>query len=281
LPSRRFFLALGRAVEVEHRVHCICQRPVLVSITQEDLMRLSIRAVVAAVILVLAVACAGLWRTRARNAHHATAPPALAPSAILSPIDQYLMPDRDAEIALARSAAPEDISRGATILVLGRHGYETAIKGTNGFACLVERSWMGPLEAMNFGSKNRAPLCLNPQAVRFILPIDYKRTELALGGKSKEQIIEWTKTAYVKGELPGFEPGAMSYMMSKAAILDEQGHNLAHLMFYTPVINGVEWGADVPHSPILSFSQGPPEPFNTYLVPTGEWSDGTSAPLPK
>jgi hypothetical protein len=140
---------------------------------------------------------------------------------------------------------------------------------------------MGPLEGITFSPKNRAPLCLNPQAVRFILPIDYKRTELALAGKSKEQIIEWTKAAYAKGELPGFEPAALSYMMSKTACLDEQGHNLAHLMFYAPVIKGVEWGADVPHSPIINFSQGPPEPFNIFLVPVGKWSDGTSAPLPK
>jgi hypothetical protein len=244
-------------------------------------MHRTIRAAVATVIFVLTVAFASLWQTRAQNAHHATAQPAQAPSSILSPIDPYLMPNRDAEIALARSAAPEDISRGATILVLGRHGYETAVKGSNGFVCLVERSWMGPLDGINFGPKNRAPLCLNPQAVRFILPIDYKRTELALAGKSKDEIIEWTKAAYAKGELPGFEPGAVSYMMSKAAILDEQGHNLAHLMFYTPVINGVEWGADVPHSPIFSFSQGPPEPFNIFLVPVGKWSDGTSAPLPQ
>jgi hypothetical protein len=201
------------------------------------------------------------------------------PDAKMAPLEQYLM-DREAEIALARSAAPEDISRDATILVLGRHGYETAVKGKNGFVCLVERSWMGPLESINFSPKNRAALCLNPQAVRFILPIDYKRTELALAGQSKEQIIEWTKAAYDKKELPDFEPGGMTYMMSKASCLNAKCGNLAHVMFYTPVINGAAWGADVPHSPILSFSQGPPEPFNTYLVPTGKWSDGTPAPLP-
>lgn len=202
------------------------------------------------------------------------------PDPKMAPLEQYLM-DREAEIALARSAAPEDISRDATILVLGRHGYETAVKGKNGFVCLVERSWMGPLEGINFSPKNRAPICLNPQAVRFILPIDYKRTELALAGRSKEQIIEWTKAAYDKKELPDFEPGALAYMMSKEACLNANCGNLAHVMFYTPVINGAAWGADVPHSPILSFSQGPPEPFNVYLFPTGRWSDGTSAPLPQ
>ena len=58
----------------------------------------------------------------------------------MAPIEQYLM-DRTAEIALARSAAPESISGDAEILVLGRHGFETAVKGKNGFACIVERSW--------------------------------------------------------------------------------------------------------------------------------------------
>ena len=53
----------------------------------------------------------------------------------MAPLDQYLMADRKAEIALARSATPEAISSGAKILVLGRHGYETAIEGKNGFVC--------------------------------------------------------------------------------------------------------------------------------------------------
>lgn len=202
-----------------------------------------------------------------------------SPYSKMAPIEQYLM-DRDAEIALARTAAPEDISRDATILVLGRHGYETAANGKSGWVCLVERAWMGPLESINFNTKNRSPLCLNPQAVRFILPIDYKRTEQALAGRSKEQIIEWTKAAYDKKELPDFEPGGVAYMMSKAACLTPTCGNLAHVMFYTPVINKAAWGADLPHSPILSFSQGPPEPFNVYLFPTGRWSDGTPAELP-
>jgi hypothetical protein len=57
-----------------------------------------------------------------------------------APVEQYLMEDRNAEIALARSAAPESISRDAEVMVLGRPGYETAIEGKNGFMCIVERS---------------------------------------------------------------------------------------------------------------------------------------------
>jgi hypothetical protein len=58
----------------------------------------------------------------------------------MASLDQYLM-DRDAEIALARSAAPPSIASDATVMVLGKHGYETAVEGKNGFVCIVGRTW--------------------------------------------------------------------------------------------------------------------------------------------
>ena len=130
----------------------------------------------------------------------------------MAPIEQYLMTDRNAEIALARSAAPEAISRDAEVLVLGRHGYETAIKGKNGFVCVVERSWMSPFEGDGadgfWNPKLRGPLCFNPPAARSVLPLTYKRTEMILAGKSKAQVIDALKAAYEKKELPPLEPGA-------------------------------------------------------------------------
>ena len=85
----------------------------------------------------------------------------------MAPIDQYLMADRNAEIAMARSAAPPSISADAEVMVLGRHGYETAVKGKNGFVCLVERSWMSPFDFAQFWNpKMRGPICFNPPAVR-------------------------------------------------------------------------------------------------------------------
>jgi hypothetical protein len=201
----------------------------------------------------------------------------------MAPIEQYLT-DRDSEIELARSAAPESISRDATVLVLGRRGYETAVEGKNGFVCAVERAWMSPFDNPEFWNpKNRGPICYNPQAVRSILPTTIKRTELVLTGESREQIQEWTKAAYAKKELPTIlESGAMSFMMSKEAYLtDDGGHNLAHLMFYTPLMDGGNWGADLPKSPVMLLQKGPPEPFNIFLVPVSKWSDGTPAPLPR
>lgn len=200
----------------------------------------------------------------------------------MAPLEQYLM-DREAEIALARSAAPEAVSREAKVLVLGRHGYETAIEGKNGFVCVVQRAWHSPFESPEFWNpKIRGPLCLNPQASRSILTLTYKATEMALAGQSKAQMIEWMKTASAKKELPALEPGAMSYMMSKGAYLtDDGGHNLAHLMFYTPPIDGADWGANVPNSPVLLFDKGPLQSFNTFIVPLARWSDGTPAPSPR
>ena len=52
----------------------------------------------------------------------------------MAPVNQYLISDRNAEIAMARSAAPDAISRDAKVLVLGSHGYETAVEGKNSFS---------------------------------------------------------------------------------------------------------------------------------------------------
>jgi hypothetical protein len=203
----------------------------------------------------------------------------------MAPLDQYLM-ERNAEIAMARSAAPEAISRDADVLVLGRHGYETAVKGKNGFVCVVERGWMSPFAGefgINFWNpKLRGPLCFNPPAARSILPMTYKRTEMVLAGQSKAQIIEGIKT-FIKQKLPPLEPGAMSYMMSKEQYLTDDGqHNwIAHLMFYTPLMDGAVWGADLPHSPIMLNPQfhGDPEPIDVFMIPAGRWSDGTADPV--
>ena len=200
----------------------------------------------------------------------------------MAPVDQYLIADRNTEIALARSAAPETISHDATVLILGQHGYETAIEGKNGFVCVVERGWMSPADAPEFWNpKLRGPICFNPPAARSVLPTTYKRTEMVLAGKTKAEIIDGNKAAFEKGELPALEPGAMSYMMSKEAYLtDDGGHNLAHLMFYTPPLDAAVWGADLPKSPVMLIRQFKgAQPIDVFIVPVGRWSDGTPAPV--
>ena len=215
--------------------------------------------------------------SRNRNEDRSTAYPNMAS------IEQYLMPDRNAEIALARSAAPQAISGDAKILVLGWRGYETAIEGKNGFVCMVERSWMSPFNSAEFWNpKVRVPQCFNPGAARSILPLSIMRTEMVLAGLSKAQMIDRIKAGFNNKELPTPEPGAMCYMMSRASYLnDALGHYVPHLMFYFPLTDKSSWGADLRDSPVTlnpQFRDGP-EPITEFVIAVGKWSDGTVAPV--
>jgi hypothetical protein len=208
----------------------------------------------------------------------------------VAPIEQYLT-DRSAEIALARSAAPESISRDATILILGRQGYETAVEGKNGFVCIVGRAWGAAFDWDEFWNpKVRAPDCMNPEAARSILPIMYLRARMVMAGRSKAEMLSAVKAAFEKKQLPDLEDGAMDYMMSKSAYLTDQGvHNMPHLMFYTRLNDGTDWGSGAAGSPVMSspywfFSpkeqaqmKGLP-PILVFLVGAANWSDGTAAP---
>jgi hypothetical protein len=129
----------------------------------------------------------------------------------MAPVDQYLM-ERNAEILLARSAAPDSVSSDATILVLGRQGYETAVRGKNGFACMVERSWMEAFDSPEFWNpKVRGAECLNRQAARSILPIAHLRTRMVMAGHSKAEIVSALKAAFDNKQLPDLENGNMVF----------------------------------------------------------------------
>jgi hypothetical protein len=75
---------------------------------------------------------------------------------VMAPLEEYLIADRDAEVALARTAAPPAISNDATVLVLTRQGYQTAVEGKNGFVCFVDRSWSAPSTIPNTGTRRSA-----------------------------------------------------------------------------------------------------------------------------
>jgi hypothetical protein len=208
------------------------------------------------------------------------------------PLSQYLM-DRDAAIALARSAAPEGISKDASVLVLTPKGWETAVKGTNGFVCMTGPAWTASIDFYDVWSpKQRGAICLNPAAVRSILPLFRKLTEITLAGvTSVKDRIAAVQEAYAKKEIPPVEPGAMSYMMSKDAYLSHLGsHNLCHVMFFLPIKDPAELDAGDPKAPVFSTSiwfpdpDKPDSPLNKELPPLRTvpievpyWSDGTPA----
>jgi hypothetical protein len=194
----------------------------------------------------------------------------------MAPLDQYLM-ERNAEIALARSAAPDSISHDADVLVLGPHAYENAVKGKNGFVCVVMRSWAaGPEDPDFWNPKVRAPICFNAPAARSDWPIIFKRTGLILAGMSKERMVESIKSSFDKKELPAMEPGSMCYMMSRDQYLgDPVGRWRPHLMFFLPQTSDMAWGAGLPGSPVIA-GQDPLDHLTVFMIPVGKWSDGTA-----
>ena len=217
--------------------------------------------------LVLVAVLSAAWQMQAQDAKQ--------PYPGMAPIEQYQM-DRSAEIALAHTAAPASISKDAEVLVMGQKNYETAVGGKNGFVCLVGRSWLSPFDNPEFWNpRNRSPECFNPPAVLSLLPYVVKTTGMVLSGFSKTQILDGIKVAVDKKELGAPASGSLIYMMSKEAYLtDQPPHNLDHLMFDLPRMDGAAWGANLAGAPIF-FLQLDPAPITEFYVVMGEWSDGT------
>ncbi len=193
----------------------------------------------------------------------------------MAPVEEYLM-ERNAEIALAKSAAPESISGDATVLVLGRKGYETAVQGKNGFVCMVQRSWaVGPEDEGFWNTKVRSANCFNAAAARTYMQNTLKRTELVLAGKSKEEMFAGLKKAIETKEVPVVEAGAMSYMMAKESYLgDETKHWHPHVMFFMPEKKVEEWGAGMKGSPVMGVEDAA-DGLSVLFIVVGKWSDGT------
>jgi hypothetical protein len=180
----------------------------------------------------------------------ATAP--LAAQTRLESIEPFLM-ERQAEIALARSAAPHGIGQGASVLVLATEGYEVAVRGSNGFACFVGRGWSGPLFVVQngetvvhpdvFSPALHAPHCFNEEAARSVLPMHVMRTRALIAGRSVQEMVQVTAASLQSGELEAPPPGAFAYMMSSGQRLGRAGAFKPHVMLYLPGATNVGWGA--------------------------------------
>jgi len=223
-------------------------------------------------VLLAGMCCSGLAQSQSVK----------APYFEMAPAEQYRISNRANEIALARSAAPPSISGDAQVLVLGVHGYETAVKGKNGFVCLVERSWDANFDAPEFWNpKIRGPDCFNPPAVRSELPKYLKRSEWILAGDTKQQVIEKTEAAFAGHTFKAPEAGAFSFMLSKAGYLGDaaRGPWVPHVMFFFPHGQADDWGVGKGDSPIV-VKEGSAIESTVVLIPVRTWSDGSPAPTP-
>lgn len=215
-------------------------------------------------------------------AAHGQAPQA-DPYPTMAPIASYLMPSADAEVALARSGAPPSVSADAEVLVFTAKGYVVAAKGSNGWVCLVGRSWTAGLDDPEFWNpRGRGPGCLNPPAVRSVLPQYLARTTWALAGATRDEIAARSKAAYADHEFTDPAPGSLALMMSKDGyLLGADGPWHPHVMPFIAYDQADEWAAGFKGSPIFgpsSFSYYRKYEPLTIAIPVSHWSDGSPGP---
>ncbi|MGB7212345.1 MAG: hypothetical protein WBC97_06905 [Gemmatimonadales bacterium] len=193
----------------------------------------------------------------------------------------YLIADRAAEITLARTAAPRNVSDSATIMVMTRTGFVEAVHGTNGFTCAVFRSFAAPSSDRNLWNvKISAPQCFNAPATQSVLPMWLKRMDWILSGATPTQADARTAKAYATHEFRAPAAGAMAYMLSHEQYLsDRDPHWMPHLMFfYDTSLPASMLGAADEGSPIIDGSPAVSDaPFVTALIPVRRWSDGSNA----
>jgi hypothetical protein len=202
---------------------------------------------------------------------------AASPYPAMAPVDAYMMADRGAEIALARSAAPPSVSADAEVLVLGPHGYVPAAPGKNGFVCVVSRAWFSGFQDDEFWNpKERGPICYNRQAARSILPTFLTRTTWVLAGASQAEMLARTRAALAAGRIRAPETGSLTFMMSKDGYLGDAagGPWHPHVMFYMPPMPLADLGANLPGTRVFGTDAGV-DPYTMLYVPVAAWSDGT------
>jgi hypothetical protein len=192
----------------------------------------------------------------------------------------YLIADRASEIALARSAAPAAISGSASVFVLTDAGYVEAAKGTNGFTCLLIRSFIMPDadSATTWDPPLVAPHCFNAEATRTVLPNILYRTKQMFRGTPAAMIEAGVRRAYASHRWPTTTLGGMVYMLSPQQRLGTDHSSWKpHLMFLFPPRRApASWGAV--HAMDATAIDAGPAPFSPgtlILIPVSQWSDGT------
>ena len=160
--------------------------------------------------------------------------------------------DASKEIAIAKSAAPENISANATVWVLTKAGYKKAIEGSNGFNCLVMRKWSAIFDVQKdlFEWDDLvAPVCFDPVSSKGQMIEQFRRHKLGLAGKSHDEIKTAIYTEYAEGKIPTPDAVSFSFMYSAAQKLSPQiMHGHPHVMVYAPNYTNDMLGGATPMS---------------------------------
>jgi hypothetical protein len=198
------------------------------------------------------------------------------PSHKYPPLREYMM-TQEAEISLARSAAPPNVTGRATIKVLTQSGYQVAHEGQSGFVCMVMRGWSAPtytpaqFRDLVYDATVRAPICFNPEASRTAMPYYELRSRLAMEGKSPEEIAEGVQAAYAKGVLPKRDAVGFAYMWSADQHLGPGiGHWHPHMMIFSPYYENSKVGGNEFGSPLPQVSDDAGTPFAVVVIPVDD-----------
>ena len=199
-----------------------------------------------------------------------------APAMKYPPLSGYLMA-RDAEMALAKTAAPAAMADGATIKILTKTGYEVVREGSNGAVCLVLRGFAGPtftpapFRNLVYDPTVRAPICFTAPAAKDVLPYYELRTRLGLAGNGPDQITAGVQAAYAKGDLPKRNAVTFAYMLSGSQHLGPGiGAWHPHVMVFAPnytnsMVGGNEFGGPLPQ---VTDDAG--TPFTVVVIPVDD-----------
>ena len=190
-------------------------------------------------------------------------------------LSEYMMP-QEAEIALARSAAPDHVSARATVRILTPAGFKVAVEGDNGFVCLVLRGWGAPtykpvqFRDFVYIADLRAPICFDSVSARTMMPYYELRHKLGMEGKGPDEIARGIEAAYAKGELPRIENASIAYMFSADMYLGPHlGHGFIypHIMLFLPYYDNAMLGGNERRSGLPFLSDDPGTPFAVTVIP--------------
>jgi hypothetical protein len=192
------------------------------------------------------------------------------------PVARYLMP-RDAEVALARTAAPPNISGRATIKILTPSGFVVAQPGDNGNVCMVMRGFSAPtytpapFRDLVYDAAVRAPICFVGPAATTVMPFYEMRTTLALAGKTPGQIAAALKDAYATGRLPRRVGATFAYMWSAHQHLASGiGAWHPHVMIFVPNADNAMLGGNPFGSPLPQVTDDAGTPFTVVVIPVDD-----------
>ncbi|MFL6299906.1 MAG: hypothetical protein ACJ71N_04815 [Terriglobales bacterium] len=151
---------------------------------------------------------------------------------------------QDVQIRIAKTAGPTDVAENANVYILGKNGYELAVKGTNGFSCAIERQMPNTME----------PECYDREGSRttFLVRsfVEHQRAK----GVSEEKIEQQIEAGYKSGKFKAPSKPGIVYMLSDSNyVFDPDSkkiiHFPGHLMFYAPYATKqtVSSGAGAPY----------------------------------